>query len=102
MQTFSTIQTLIRAVSQFLRCFYLFTFFIPSLVSFFSSLFFSLSFSSLFFSLPFSSLFFSLSFSSFHFLLFCFFWLLNFFLARSGAPKKYRISRPGGGVTPST
>ena len=67
--------------------FYLFTFFIPSLVSFFSSLFFSLSFSSLFFSLPFSSLFFSLSFSSFHFLLFCFFWLLNFFWLGAALPK---------------
>ena len=58
-----------------------------SLVSFFSSLFFSLSFSSLFFSLPFSSLFFSLSFSSFHFLLFCFFWLLNFFWLGTAFPK---------------
>ena len=58
-----------------------------SLVSFFSSLFFSLSFSSLFFSLSFSSLFFSLSFSSFHFLLFCFFWLLNFFWLGTAFPK---------------
>ena len=49
--------------------FYLFTFFIPSLVSFFSSLFFSL------------------SFSSFHFLLFCFFWLLNFFWLGAALPK---------------
>ena len=71
----------------FLCFFYLFTFFIPSLVSFFSSLFFSLSFSSLFFSLPFSSLFFSLSFPSFHFLLFCFFWLLNFFWLGAALPK---------------
>ena len=55
--------------------------------AFFSSLFFSLSFSSLFFSLPFSSLFFSLSFSSFHFLLFCFFWLLNFFWLGAALPK---------------